>query len=80
MTLLVRALAVLLVVVLVDALFGLGMYRKLVWGGAGAYCSLTNKTEFEKHDCAARVYYSRGLWLAITLALGGAAAFVAGAR
>lgn len=74
---LARFLAVYLLVVFLDAAAGFGLYRSLVHAATGAYCSLTNRTSFERYDCTSRVFYSRTLWLVISAAMGLAGGYVA---
>lgn len=76
MNALARFLAVYLAVVLVDALAGFGLYRSLVHTATGAYCALANKSQWERSDCTTRIFYSRSLWLLISLAMGAAGGYV----
>lgn len=73
---LARFLAVYLVLVFVDAAAGFGLYRNLVHTASGAYCALTNRSQFERYDCTSRVFYSRALWVLISLAMGAAGGYV----
>lgn len=73
---LARALAILLAVVLVDALVGFRVYRKLVHSAAGVYCKLTNRRQWERTRCTERVFYSSTLWLVIAIAAGLAGGYV----
>lgn len=76
MNTLARFLAVYLLLVFVDAAFGFGLYRRLVHAATGAYCAMTNRTQFERADCTSRVFYSRPLWLVISVLMGLAAGYV----
>lgn len=70
MNTLARILAVYLVVVFLDAALGFDIYRRLVHGATGLYCAVTNRSQFERHDCTSRVFYSRTLWLLISVLMG----------
>ena len=70
MNTLARVLAAFLVIVFLDAAGGFGLYRDLVHAATGAYCSLTNRTSFERYDCTSRVFYSQRLWLLISVLMG----------
>lgn len=70
MNTLARFLAIYLLVVLLDAALGFDLYRRLVHAGTGAYCKLTKRTRFERHECTARIFYSGTLWLVISMAMG----------
>lgn len=76
MNTLARGLAVYLAVVLLDALSGFGLYRNLVHAATGAYCAVANRSSWERADCTARIYYSRPLWLLISLAMGAVGGYV----
>jgi len=70
MNTLARILAVYLAIVFVDAALGFGLYRSLVHTATGAYCAVTNRTQFERYDCTSRIFYSRNLWLVISVLMG----------
>jgi len=76
MNALARFLAVYLLLVFADAAFGFSVYRRLVHAATGAYCALTNRTQFERADCTGRVFYSRTLWTVISVLMGLAAGYV----
>lgn len=76
MNTLARFLAVYLALVFLDAAAGFGLYRSLVHGATGAYCALTNRSSFERYDCTSRVFYSRNLWLVISVLMGLAGGYV----
>ena len=59
-----------LLLVLLDAVLGFRLFRGVVRAGAGLYCRLTRKPAWERERCADRVFYSRWLWLAISLLMG----------
>lgn len=71
-----RFLALFLALVALDSAMRFGMYRQLVHTATGAYCTLTNRTSFERFDCTSRVFYSRGLWLLISALTGLAGGYV----
>lgn len=76
MNALARFLAIYLLVVFVDAMLGWGVYRRLVLGATAGYCRVTNRTAFERFDCANRIFHSRALWMAIASAMGLAGGYV----
>lgn len=76
MNTLARVLAVYLAVVLLDALSGYRMFRNLVHGATGLYCGLFNKSAWERETCTARIYYSKGIWLVISVLMGLASGYV----
>ena len=76
MNTLAKVIAVWLLLVAVDAATGFGMYRKLVWGVSGAWCAATNRDAFQRHECTARVFYSRGVWGFMSVLVGLAAGYV----
>jgi hypothetical protein len=71
-----RLLAVFLALVLLDSTMGFEVYRKAVHAGTGAYCAVTNRTAFERFDCTSRLFYSRPLWLVVSLLTGLAGGYV----
>lgn len=76
MNTLAKVLAVLLVVVFADAAGGFGLYRSFVHAGTGAFCAVARRSEFERHDCTARIFYSKTLWLLISAGMGVAGGYV----
>jgi hypothetical protein len=74
---LARVLAVLLSLVLVDALAGFRLYQRLVAAAVGAWCKLTNRDDYERMRCASSIFYSKGLWLLISALMGVASGYVA---
>lgn len=65
-----RAMAVLLAVVLLDAVLGYRVFRGMVHTGTGVYCKLTHRGEWERARCTSDIFYSRSLWLVISTAMG----------
>lgn len=76
MNALARWLAVYLVLVLVDAAMGFGLYRKSVHALTGAYCRLTRRNEWDRARCTERIVTSRLLWLLISAIMGLCAGYV----
>lgn len=76
MNTLARFLAVYLAIVFLDAVAGFGLYRGLVHASTGAYCAVTNRSTFERADCTSRVFYSRHLWMVISVLMGLAGGYV----
>lgn len=77
MNTLARVLAVFLLIVFVDAAGGFGAYRGVVHALTGAYCTVARRSEFQRYDCTSRIFYSRALWLAISVGMGLAGGYVA---
>ena len=73
---LARALAIFVLVVFVDGFAKFGAFKRVVRGAATAYCAVANKSPLEREDCERRVFYSKGVWLAISLLVGAAAGYV----
>ena len=73
---LARILSIYLLVVLIDALAGYRLFRDLVHAVTGLYCKLTNKSWWERERCTADIFYSRALWLVISMAMGLAGGYV----
>lgn len=71
-----RILALFLALVALDSAARFGIYRSLVHTATGAYCALTNRTSFERFDCTSRVFYSRRVWLVISVLTGLAGGYV----
>lgn len=71
-----RFLAVYLALIFLDAATGFGVYKRLVHAASGAYCAVTNRSEFERYACTNRVFYSRELWMALSMGVGIAAGYV----
>lgn len=70
-------LAAYLALVLLDAVAGFRLFHRVVRAGAGAYCRLTRKPAWERERCTDRLFYSRALWLAISVLMGAVAYRVA---
>lgn len=71
-----RLLSLYLVLVMIDALGGFGMYRRLVSAVASGYCAVTNRSSFDRFDCTSRVFHSRNMWLLISALMGLAGGYV----
>lgn len=76
MNTLARVLAVYLVVVLLDALSGYRLFRDLVRMVVGLFCKLANRSAWERERCTADIFYSKGLWLVISMLMGLAGGYV----
>jgi hypothetical protein len=74
---LARVLALLLVLIFVDAAMKFGMYRRMVHSATGAYCTVAKRSQFERFDCTNRIFYSKPLWVVISVLVGGGAGYVA---
>lgn len=68
--------AVYLLIVLLDAASGFGLYRRLVRGTVSLACDATHSTWWSKQECTERIFRSRGLWLLISGLMGLQAAYV----
>ena len=73
---LARFLAVYLALIFLDAAAGFGLYKRLVHMATGGYCALTKRSEFERFACTNRIFYSREMWMALSVAVGIAAGYV----
>lgn len=76
MNTLARVLAVYLALVLLDAVSGYKLFRKVVHSATGVYCKLTNRGWWEREQCTSTLFYSKWLWLVISVAMGSAAGYV----
>lgn len=76
MNTLARVLAVYLAIVLLDALVGYRMFREVVHAATGMYCKLLSKHPDERAQCTARIFYSKELWLVISVLMGLAGGYV----
>lgn len=76
MNTLARVLSLYLALVLLDAMMGYKMFRKVVFNATGLYCKLTNRTWAEQEYCTNAVFYSKWMWLLISVAMGTMASYV----
>lgn len=70
MNTLARVLAVYLVLVMLDAVAGYRMFRNFVHLVTGLYCKMANKSWWEQERCTSDIFYSRALWLVISMIMG----------
>lgn len=72
-----RLLALYLALVWLDSMVGWGVFHGIVHGATGVWCHVTERSQWERHQCTNKVFNSRELWVGVSLLLGMVAAYVA---
>lgn len=65
-----RMMAVLMAVILLDALVGYRVFRNIIHAGTGMYCKVTRRGWWEREKCTSSIFYSQALWVVISVIMG----------